>query len=105
MSRRICGHGRDVVQLGRVTRCAPSGGVRKTAALYTKVHARRAKSCRYTAHFVAGAGGAGEKVSLVQLTRAGRHPAATASLSEQNQRSPLEGSMRTLSYQGLHGMW
>jgi hypothetical protein len=33
-----------------------------------------------------------------------RQPAASASASEQNQRSPLRASIVTISYQGLHGM-
>ena len=88
MSRRICGHSRDVVQQGRVTGSAPRERVRKTAALYTKVQQRRGKSAANADQFI----------------RTGRHPAASASLSEQNQRSPLAGSIFTLAYQGLHGM-
>ena len=89
MSRRICGHSRDVVQQGRVTGSAPHKEVRKTAALYTKAQQRRAKTAEIRAQFKC----------------TGRHPAATASLSVQNQRSPFPVSIRTLPYQGLHGMW
>ncbi len=39
-----------------------------------------------------------------QFAATGRHPAASASASEQNHRSPRESSILTRSYQGLHGI-
>lgn len=41
---------------------------------------------------------------IVQRSATGRQPAARASASEQNQRSPLASLIRTLPYHGLHGM-
>ena len=39
-----------------------------------------------------------------QCTATGRQPAASASASEQNQRSPFSASIWTSPYQGLQGM-
>lgn len=42
---------------------------------------------------------------LNQFGEAARQPAARASASEQNQRSPRDVSIFTRLYQGLHGVW
>ena len=105
MSRRICGRGRDVVQPGRVTASAPLVRGAQDRSLIHESARQARENLALGTHFLWRRGpGCGGLDSLVQFTRAGRHPAARASLSLQNQRSPFSGSMRTLSYQGLHGM-